>query len=163
MNTSVFAVPASNAKDLIQVITTNKSMDKISCKLTGAQWESMVLFMQPFSLTQGQVLFKQGSSLRDLYFIESGSLLVHREDNESRIRIAVLGAGSVVGEGSFFSHTARSATVEASTRVSLWRLTPERYAELANRLPAVALQLTMGLAGVLATRLLNEPKRVAIA
>jgi CRP/FNR family cyclic AMP-dependent transcriptional regulator len=163
MNTSVFAVTASGAKDLILGITTNKSIDKLSCKLTGAQWETLVQFMQPFSLTQGQVLFKEGSIQRDLYFIESGCVLVHREDNESRVRIAMLAAGAVVGEGGFFSHQPRSATVEASGRATLWRLTPERFAELASRHPLLTLQLTIGLAGVLATRLLNEPKRVAIS
>lgn len=155
---------AFSAKDLITGITTYKGIDKLSCKLTAVQWEHLTQFMQPFALAQGQMLFKQGSATRDLYFLESGTLLVHCEDaNSDRIRIAMLSAGSVVGEGSFFSHSARNATVEASSRVALWRLTPLRFAELTNRSPAVALQLTLGLAGVLATRLLNEPKRVAIA
>ena len=51
-------------------------------------------------MAQGQMLFKQASATRDLYFVESGTLLVHREDqNHDRVRIAMLGAGSVVGEG----------------------------------------------------------------
>jgi CRP/FNR family cyclic AMP-dependent transcriptional regulator len=155
---------ASSGHNLVAGIAANKGIDKLSCKLTQAQWDSLIQFLQPFALAQGQMLFKQASATRDLYFVESGTLLVHREDqNHDRVRIAMLGAGSVVGEGSFFSHTARNATVEASSRVALWRLTPQRFAEMSNRVPAVALQLTLGLAGVMASRLHNEPKRIAIA
>lgn len=164
MHATTLAKPAFNAKDLVSAITLNKGVDKLSCKLTPAQWDSLTQFMQPFALAQGEILFKQGSTTRDLYFLESGTLLVHKEAVDGgRPYIAMLSAGAVIGEGSFFSHSARTATVETSSRVVLWRLTPLRFMEMTNRMPAVALQFTMGLAGVMAVRLLNEPKRVAIA
>ena len=60
------------------------------------------------------------------------------------------------------SHQARSATVQASTSCKLWCLTPMRFLELANRHSAVALELTLAMGGVMAKRLYNRSKRVAV-
>lgn len=75
-------------------------------------------------------------------FIETGSLSVHYEDDAGRVRLAILGAGSAVGEGGFFSHLPRSATVQAVSACKLWRLTPMKFAELSNRQPVIALALS---------------------
>ena len=84
--------------------------------------------------------------LRQLkYFVqivESGSLTVHYEDDRERIRIAMVGAGSLLGEGAFFSHLPRSATVNAGGHSRLWCLTPLRFRELSTRYPVIALELT---------------------
>jgi CRP-like cAMP-binding protein len=67
----------------------------------------------------------------------------------------------VVGEGAFFSHRPRSATVQTSAPCKLWALHALRFTELANRQPAVALALTMAVGSVLAKRLGNRKRRVA--
>ena len=112
-------------------------------------------------LHAGQVLFSQGATDRTLYLVESGSLSVHYQDEKERLRLAIVGAGSVVGEGAFFSHRARSATVQASTPCKLWSLTAIRFTELTNRQPAIALGLAMAAGAVLAKRLGNRRRRVA--
>jgi CRP/FNR family cyclic AMP-dependent transcriptional regulator len=110
----------------------------------------------------GQVLMEQGALDRTLYFVESGTLSVHYEDEKARVRMALVGAGTVLGEGAFFSHMPRSATVHASTPCKLWCLTPMRFLELANRHSPIALELTMAMGSVMAKRLYNRPKRVAV-
>ena len=77
-------------------------------------------------------------------------------------RIAMVGAGSVLGEGAFFSHLPRSATVNAGGHSRLWCLTPLRFRELSTRFPVIALELTVAMAAVLARRMYNKPKRVAV-
>jgi CRP/FNR family cyclic AMP-dependent transcriptional regulator len=79
--------------------------------------------MQSSTLAPGQVLITQGAEDRTLYFVESGMLTVHFEDATGKIRLAAVGAGSVVGEGGFFSYMARSATVQAGSACKLWALT----------------------------------------
>ena len=79
--------------------------------------------MQPFAMQQGQVLIEQGSSDQTLYFIESGTLSVHYEDDKGRVRLALVAAGTVVGEGAFFSRMPRNATVQASNASKVWCLT----------------------------------------
>ena len=136
--------------------------DALRCNFSVPQWEILAAYMQPFALGSRQVLIEQGVTERTLYFIESGSLSVHYEDDKSRIRMALVGAGSMVGEGAFFSHQPRNATVQASGDCKLWCLTPMRFLELSNRHSPIALELTLGMAAVMARRLYIRPKRVAV-
>jgi cAMP-binding proteins - catabolite gene activator and regulatory subunit of cAMP-dependent protein kinases len=87
---------------------------------------------------------------------------VHYEDEEGRMTLAMVGAGSVVGEGAFFSHQARNASAVGSGPCKLWCLTPIRFAELANRQPALALTVALALGEIIAKRMTNKPRRVAI-
>ena len=103
----------------------------------------------------------QGATDRGVYWVESGSLSVHYEDDKGRLRMALVGAGGLLGEGAFFSHRPRSATVQAGSACRLWGLTPLRFTELSNRQPAIALALTLAMGGVLSKRMANRRRRVA--
>ncbi|WP_369821745.1 Crp/Fnr family transcriptional regulator [Polaromonas sp. OV174] len=118
--------------------------------------------MQPFTLNNGQVLMEQGTTDRTLYFIESGSLSVHYKDEKARVRMAMVSAGTVLGEGTFFASQPRSATVHAATPCKLWSLTSTRFQEMANRHSPIALELTLAMGAVMAKRLYNRPRRVAV-
>ena len=98
---------------------------------------------------------------RTLFLVERGTLSVHLEDDKGRLRLAMVGAGSVVGEGAFFSHQPRSATVQANNACQLWALHPLRFVELANRQPALALALSLALGSVMARRMRQRRRRVA--
>jgi CRP/FNR family transcriptional regulator, cyclic AMP receptor protein len=78
------------------------------------------------------------------------------------VRLAIVGPGSAVGEGAFFTRLPRNATVQAASNSKLWCLTPIRFAELSNRHPNVALELAMALGSLVSRRLVNRPKRVAV-
>lgn len=147
---------------LAQAIAHCHASDALRCNFSVPHWEILASYMQPFALGSGQVLIEQGTTDRTLYFIESGTLSVHYQDDKSRIRMALVGAGSVVGEGAFFSQQPRNATVQASGDCQLWCLTPMRFLELSNRHSPIALALTLGMAAVMAKRLYIRPKRVAV-
>jgi CRP/FNR family transcriptional regulator, cyclic AMP receptor protein len=147
---------------LAQAIATSPASDALRCQFSAPQWESLAGYFQPFMLKSGQILIEQGAQDRTLYFIESGGLSVHYEDDKGRVRMALVGAGSVVGEGAFFSHLPRSATVQASGPSKLWCLTSLRFLELSNRHSALALELAIALGSVMAKRLYNRPRRVAV-
>ena len=147
---------------LAQAIAHGHAADVLRCKFNDAAWEVLATYMQPFSLQSGQILMQQGAEDRTIYLVESGSLSVHYQDEKKRIRLALVGAGSMVGEGSFFSHQPRNATVQAASVCKLWCLTPLRFMELSNRHSAVALELTHAIAGVMAQRLYNRSRRVAV-
>lgn len=149
-------------RGLIQAIHTNQSNDVFSPVLHTAQWELLAGYLTPFSLMQGQVLIEQGALDRTLYMVESGQLSVHYKDGKERVRLAIVGPGSAVGEGSFFTRGPRGATVQAAGPSKIWCLTPIRFTELSNRQPAVALEVAMALGSLVARRLVNKPKRVAV-
>jgi CRP-like cAMP-binding protein len=133
----------------------------MSNPLSAAQWDTLSAYLQPVTLAAGHTLFNQGASERSLYFIENGSLSVHYQDEKERLRLAIVTAGSVVGEGAFFSHRPRSATVQATAPCKLWSLTAIRFTELSNRQPAIALQLVMAVGAVIAKRMANRRRRIA--
>ena len=147
---------------LIHATLHNHSADSFSPHLTPLQWELMGSYMQPFALAQGQVLIEQHAQDRTLYMVESGGLTVHYEDDKGRVRLAMVGPGSAVGEGAFFTHSPRNATVQAASASKIWCLTPIRFTELSNRHPNVALELAMALGSLVTRRLANKPKRVAV-
>ena len=146
---------------LLDAMAQAHADDSLINPLTPAQWEVLSSYLLPVVLPAGQVLFSQGATDRTLYLVESGSLSVHYQDEKERLRLALVGAGSVLGEGAFFSHRVRSATVQASVPSKLWGLTALRFTELTNRQPAIALGLAMAAGAVLAKRLGNRRHRVA--
>ena len=162
MNAPLRTAPKFDIQSLIKAIKENDSTDGFSPALAPAQWELLAGYLQPFALTHGHKLIEQGAVDRSLYLVETGTLSVHYEDIKGRLRIAMVEAGSAVGEGAFFSRLPRNATVQAATAAKIWCLTPIRFTELTNRQPAVALELAMALGSLLSRRLKNTPRRVAV-
>lgn len=161
MNVPMPVASKVDLKGLIDAIAQTTAEDSMTNPLTAAQWEVLSSYLLPVVLPAGQVLFSQGATDRTLYLVESGSLSVHYQDEKERLRLAIVGPGSVVGEGAFFSMRPRSATVQASAPTKLWTLTALRFTELTNRQPAIALGLAMAAGAVLAKRLGNRRRRVA--
>lgn len=151
-----------DVQGLVQSIASNQTNDRFGCTLASAQWDLLASYLQPFALASGQVLIEQGALDRTLYLIEAGTLSVHYEDDKGRVRLAMVGPGSAVGEGAFFTHLPRNATVQAASACKIWSLTPIRFTELSNRHPGIALAVSMALGSVVARRLVNKPKRVAV-
>lgn len=151
-----------DVQGLVKAIANNDSNDNFVPALTPTQWELLGTYLQPFALMQGQVLIEQNAQDRTVYLIESGSLSVHYEDGKGRLRLAVVGPGSAVGEGAFFTRQPRNATVQAASPSKIWSLTPIRFTELTNRQPNVALEIAMALGSLVSRRLANKPKRVAV-
>jgi CRP-like cAMP-binding protein len=151
-----------NVQDLCRAVTQNTSYDAFAPTLTPQQWETLGGYLQPVDLAAGQVLIDQGSHDRTVFFIESGALSVHLIGDKGQMQLAILNPGSVVGEGSFFSRAPRSANVVATGAARVWRMTPIRFAEMSNRQPNLALELALAFGSVIARRMVNKPKRVAV-
>ena len=149
-------------KALIEAIAQNSAEDSLSKIMTPPHWEALAPYLLPFSLAQSQMLIAQGSLDQTLYFLESGSLSVHYEDESGRVHLAILNAGSVVGEGGFFAHMPRNAAVQAVGECRLWNLTHGRFVDLSQKLPRVALALSMALGAIVAKRMMDRRKRIAV-
>lgn len=162
MSAPLVANLAFDIRGLARAIAQSNASDALRCQLSSPQWETLAGYMQPFALNISQVLMERGAPDRTLYFIESGTLSVHYQDDKARIHMALVGPGTVLGEGAFFSHQPRNATVQASSACKLWSLTPMRFLELSNRHSPIALELTLAMGAVIAKRLYNRPKRVAV-
>lgn len=151
-----------DVQGLVKATMRNESIDAFRPALNAKQWELFGSYLQPFAVRQGQVLIEQNATERTVYFVESGALTVHYEDDQHRLRLASVDAGSAVGEGAFFTRNPRTATVQAASACKLWSLTPIRFTELTNRQPAIAVEVAMALGSLVSRRLANRPKRVAV-
>lgn len=161
MNASMTSASKVDLQGLRDAIAQATADDSMTNPLAPEQWDVLSSYLLPVVLPAGQVLFSQGAADRTLYLIESGSLSVHFQDEKERLRLAIVGAGSMLGEGAFFSHRVRSATVQAGAPCKLWSLTAIRFTELSIRQPAIALGLVMAAGAVLAKRLGNRRRRIA--
>ena len=153
---------SSTIQDLCRAVSQNTSHDAFAPALTPPQWEMLASYLQVSDLAVGQVLIDQKAHDRTLFFIESGALSVHLLGDKGQMQLAILNPGSVVGEGSFFSRLPRSANVVATGPARVWRLTAIRFSEMSNRQPGLALELVLALGAVIAKRMVNKPKRVAV-
>ena len=151
-----------DVQGLIHATAHNQTLDAFHPALTAKQWELLGTYLQPFAVKQGQVLIEQNASDRTVYFVETGTLTVHYQDDKGRLRLASVEAGSAVGEGAFFTRLPRNATVQAASPCKIWSLSPIRFTELTNRQPQMAVEIALALGALVSRRLANRPKRVAV-
>jgi CRP/FNR family transcriptional regulator, cyclic AMP receptor protein len=147
---------------LLHALQHADSPDALKITLGVAQWQTLAGYLQTFTMEEGQVLIEQDSRDTTVYIVEAGSLNVFHRDAARQAHIAIIGPGSCIGEGAFFSRLPRNATVQAAGRCKLWSITPMRFTELSNRHSAVALALVMAFGSVVARRLASQPKRGAV-
>ena len=147
---------------LSQAVAASTAYDRLQLALNPANWQFLADHLQPMAAPVGQVLIEQGATDRVVYLVEEGVLSAHLQDEQGRMRLAVINPGTMVGEGAFFSGLPRSASVVVTSAARLWCLTPPRFADLAQRQPALALELTMAFAAVTVRRLNHTTRRIAI-
>jgi CRP/FNR family transcriptional regulator, cyclic AMP receptor protein len=147
---------------LVSAIQSSQQFDAIRLTLKLQDWGIFGQHLQMFTVETGQEVIRQGATEVTVYLVETGTLGVHREDENGKVQLATVGAGSVVGEGAFFARNPRSATVQAMSRCTLWGISPMRYAELAHKHPSIALAFVMALGSVVTRRMSNKPKRGAV-
>src|SRR5258706_5807515 len=140
--------------DLVQAIQTLNAEDAFRVRLNVDQWRAIAPYLTRHDIRAGDLLIKQGDTDRTMYLLGQGSLQVFVTGGPpGSNRIAILRAGSVVGEPGMFSDGARMANVEAMTPCSVWALRGPRLEELAQRSPAPALQLLRAAGSVMSMRM----------
>jgi CRP/FNR family cyclic AMP-dependent transcriptional regulator len=143
--------------ELVQALQSLNAEDAFRPRLTLDQWRAIAPYLTQHDIRAGDLLIKQGDTDRTMYFLGQGSLQVFVTGGPpGSNRIAILRAGSVVGEPGLFSDGARMANVEAMTPCSVWALRGPRLEELAQRSPALALELLRAAGGVMALRMRNN-------
>lgn len=145
---------------LVMAISRNKEDGVLARHLGAPSWYIVADFLHPHEYERGHLLIGQGAQDRTLYFLESGNLKVDVTTDAGLLQLAILGAGTVVGEGSFFSRLPRNASVVAYSHCKVWSLSPEDFEALGRKHPTVALSLAMALGAILATRMLDVSRRI---
>ena len=162
MSVAFFKPRKADLTRLQAAVRDNHTDDTLTRFLSPETWAVLEDYLTEERIARGHVLMAQGALDRTLYFVESGMLRVHRGRSESTLQLALIGPGSVVGEGAFFSHIERSATVQATVDTVLWSLAPRRFEKLAKEQPAAALALSLALGAVIATRMLEVSRKITV-
>lgn len=162
MNTTNPTAQNADVNGLITAISHNKE-DGVLSRFLGAQsWYIVADYLHPKKFERDHVLVSQGALDRKLYFLESGSLKVDVKTDTGFAQLAILGPGTVVGEGSFFSHLSRNASVLTYSACKVWELSPSDFEALSKKHPNVALSLSMALGAILAIRMLDVSRRISV-
>jgi CRP/FNR family cyclic AMP-dependent transcriptional regulator len=140
--------------ELVQAIQTLNTDDAFRARLNAEQWRTIGAYLTQHDIRSGDLLIKQGDTDRSMYFLGRGSLQVFMTGGPpGSNRIAILRPGSVVGEPGLFIDGPRTASVEAMVPSIVWALRGPRLEELAQRSPALALELVRAAGGVMAARM----------
>lgn len=125
-------------------------------------WQKLFAATTSRPFKASEFVIQRGVSDRALYMVAAGTLEVGVTyvDGVSISPLAKIGAGSVIGEQSFFDGQPRSANVFAVTDGELLCLMPEKFRELAEAEPALARDLVFALARILSLRLRHTTFRV---
>ncbi|HEX9719142.1 MAG TPA: cyclic nucleotide-binding domain-containing protein [Ramlibacter sp.] len=138
-----------NVEQLVRAIAALDATDALQCKLTLDEWKALAPYLSMRFLKPGDPLMHEGDCERELFFLADGEL----EVTILGTPVATLKAGSVVGEGTFFSGAPRSATVTPSQPGVAWGMNRDKFDAMASKHPRLALDLVKGLAAVLAVRM----------
>lgn len=138
-----------NVRQLVDAIDALDAKDALQCRLGHDGWKLLAPYLSVNFLQPNIVLIQEGDSDRVLYILAEGELKVQARGHD----IALLRPGTVVGEGAFFSGEPRSATIVASSNGIAWGLSWEKFEAMSHQYPKLALDLTKGLAAVLAVRM----------
>jgi CRP-like cAMP-binding protein len=124
-------------------------------------WKKLLARAEPQRFRAGDIVIQRGAMDRTLYFVAAGSLEVgvYRVGKEGTAPIARIGAGSVIGEQSFFDDQPRSTNVWAVSDGELLRFSPEAFDAFGREEPALARDLLFALGRVLSARLRNTTFR----
>jgi CRP-like cAMP-binding protein len=142
-----------DVNELLKAIQSLNTEDAFRARLTLEQWRSITPFLAPHDIRRGDLLIKQGDTDHTMYFLGQGSLQVFVSGAPAGAnKVAILRAGAVVGETGLFGEFPRMASVEAMTPCIVWALRGPRLEELAQRAPALALELVRAAGAVMLTR-----------
>lgn len=118
-------------------------------------WGRLLASTETRACKASEVVIQRGAGDRALYLVVEGALEVGVTtfDGVTISPLARIGAGSVIGEQSFFDGEPRSANVWASTATTLLRLEYEAFVRFGAEHPALARDFLFAVARVLSTRL----------
>jgi CRP/FNR family cyclic AMP-dependent transcriptional regulator len=140
--------------ELVLALQSLNAEDAFRARLTLDNWRTVAPYLARHDIRAGDLLIKQGEADRTMYFLGQGSMQIFVTGGPpGSNKVAILRAGSVVGEPGLFGDTPRMANVEAMTPCVVWALRGPRMEELAQRSPALALELLRAAGAVMAIRM----------
>jgi sulfate permease, SulP family len=120
-------------------------------------------FLQSFDFVKGDALIQEGAESDDLFFIESGQVMVVLAlPDGAEMRLRTMDAGTVVGEIAFYLGLPRSASVVGAERGRAYRLSRQSLGKLRSEKPEMAARFHEYMARMLADKLLDTTRLLSV-
>lgn len=145
--------------ELVRAIQSLNADDAFRARLSLDQWRTIAPYLARYEIRARDLLIEQGDQDRSMYLLQSGTMQIFvkpaagEPPGTSGGKVAILRAGGVCGEPGLFGDTPRTANVEAITPSVVWALRGPRMEELAQRSPALALEILRAAGAVMAVRM----------
>ncbi len=140
--------------ELVEAIETLNAPDAFKAGFSMVHWQTIGNYLIPFEMKAGELLIEQGETDRVCYFLGRGSLQVYVTGGPpGSAQIAIMRAGAMVGEPSLFGENPRMASVSTLTPSTLWALSGQRFEQMAQRVPQIAIDFLRAAGVVMATRM----------
>jgi CRP/FNR family cyclic AMP-dependent transcriptional regulator len=113
-------------------------------------------------LQRGEYLFMEGDQGSFMGFVVTGVLEVQKSTTAGdRVTLARLTKGSSIGEMALIDQSVRSATIVAKQTATLVTLTEKGFDLLAERQPALGIQVIKKIARLLSLNMRRTPSKLA--
>jgi SulP family sulfate permease len=115
--------------------------------------ERLMKYLERREVQVGEYLMKQNEPSDEMYFVESGMVSVELEmPNQKRLRVRTIRGGATVGEMGIYLGGVRTASVVASRRSVVYRLSLRALTEMREKDPEIAALFHEWIARLLAER-----------
>jgi CRP/FNR family transcriptional regulator, cyclic AMP receptor protein len=143
---------------------TTGEIEQLLPDASDEEWAALLKHTRRRSFSPGDAVVTAGAPDRSIYIVIHGRLdVLITHGRRGYRRVAVIGAGGVIGELSFFDGGGRSALVRAATSADLAELSPAEFDAFALANPTLARKLLMDLGRILAKRLRTAQQTASTA
>ncbi len=120
--------------------------------------------LERVEIPRKQAVFHQGDASDAMYFLESGRVHVELTLPGGKVlRLKKMGPGTVFGEMGLYTSAPRSATVLATEKCVVYRLSVERFALVQQKAPQLAAAVNRFIVALLAERVAEENAKTRAA
>jgi len=123
----------------------------INRRITDDLEEVLRQYGQEKVLSSGEVLFRQGALSDGVYYLESGSLGVYKDEEDDQYLLTVVSPGEMVGELGAATGRPRAATVMAGKQATVIHMSEADFLQALSEAPALAAEIIR----IMADRLSN--------
>ncbi len=114
--------------------------------MDGGKLKLLAYTSEKLGFEDGEIVFRQGSTDSDAFFILEGAADVLTGDDGAQVKVAHLPLYALFGEISAFCDIPRTATVRADGHLVVLRIPKGHFLELIGQSPEIALQIIRVLA-----------------
>ncbi|MBB4143399.1 cyclic nucleotide-binding domain-containing protein [Rhizobium lemnae] len=115
-------------------------------KIAPAKLKLLAFASERLNCREGQNLFRQGDPGDAAYVVLSGTADVLVNSNGDEVKVADVEQNSIVGEIAILCDVSRTATVRATSRLEVLKISKENFLGLMNDFPDMAVEIMRVLA-----------------